>query len=321
LTVLYWAGLVGLTGLVVLGLAMLAGFNPAALQAKSPRPGGPPVSPFLPGGLAALGRCFVLMLPGAALGGLAFLPAVRRWAARWLPIDPASFVHATALAAVVSLSGMLFVPVAVLGQPPLLLLLKNFKDNPAITQGLSQESNLRGELYSLFWMVPGAVVAVGYPLTRSLWEALRRLGLVVPRPWQVPVALALTAFMVALMAVVEPGTEWLWLHLGWPTTDEQEFMKLLAFAKGWVGAAVIGVVAGVSEEVAVRGVLQPRLGILLSNLLFTGLHALQYNFDALVIVFLIGLILGVIRRYTNTTTTAIIHGTYDFIELAPWPAW
>ncbi|MCX7861282.1 MAG: hypothetical protein N2385_14415 [Chloroflexus sp.] len=40
---------------------------------------------------------------------------------------------------------------------------------------------------------------------------------------------------------------------------------------------VIGVTAGLGEELGVRGVLQPRLGIWLSNLFFTSLHAFQYN--------------------------------------------
>ena len=40
-----------------------------------------------------------------------------------------------------------------------------------------------------------------------------------------------------------------------------------------------------------RGVLQPRLGILLSNLLFTAMHAYQYNWDGLLSVFASGLAL------------------------------
>jgi hypothetical protein len=35
--------------------------------------------------------------------------------------------------------------------------------------------------------------------------------------------------------------------------------------------------------------------------------------DALLSVFTIGLILGIIRSRSNTTTSAIVHGVYDFI--------
>src|SRR4029453_17037116 len=97
---------------------------------------------------------------------------------------------------------------------------------------------------------------------------------------------------------------------GWPQTDENAFGELLKFAMSPIGAAVIGITAGLGEELAVRGVLQPRMGILLSNLFFTALHAFQYNWDALLVVFFVGLVLGLIRKRTNTTTSAIVHGTY-----------
>ena len=79
------------------------------------------------------------------------------------------------------------------------------------------------------------------------------------------------------------------------------------------GAMVIGVTAGFGEEVLVRGILQPRLGILLSSLFFTALHAYQYNWDALLSVFLFGLTLGLIRKKTNTSVCVIVHGGYDFV--------
>ena len=42
------------------------------------------------------------------------------------------------------------------------------------------------------------------------------------------------------------------------------------------------------------------------------MHAFQYGVDALLSVFIIGLILGIIRARSNTTTSAIVHGVYDF---------
>jgi hypothetical protein len=63
----------------------------------------------------------------------------------------------------------------------------------------------------------------------------------------------------------------------------------------------------------VRGALQPRLGLLLSNLFFVSLHAFQYGFDALLSVFIVGLVLGIVRARSNTTTSSIVHGLYDFI--------
>lgn len=87
----------------------------------------------------------------------------------------------------------------------------------------------------------------------------------------------------------------------------------MAFAISPIGALVIGVTAGLGEELGVRGVLQPRLGIWLSNLFFTSLHAFQYHWDALLVVFVIGMACGLVRKHTNTTTAAIVHGVYNFV--------
>jgi uncharacterized protein len=113
--------------------------------------------------------------------------------------------------------------------------------------------------------------------------------------------------------LLSKGVDLAWGALGWPRTDTKSFGQLLAFAMSPLGALVIGVTAGLGEELAIRGVLQPRLGILLSNLFFTALHALQYHWDSLLPVFIVGIALGLIRRRTNTTTSAIVHGTYDFL--------
>jgi membrane protease YdiL (CAAX protease family) len=119
-----------------------------------------------------------------------------------------------------------------------------------------------------------------------------------------------------LLVLAVTGLDWLisivWGQFNWPRTDNEAFGLVFDFALSPIGAVVIGITAGLGEEVAVRGVLQPRMGIILSNLLFTSLHALQYNWDGLLVVFSVGLILGLVRKASNTTTCAIIHGVYNF---------
>ena len=112
---------------------------------------------------------------------------------------------------------------------------------------------------------------------------------------------------------LDPAIARLWEGLGWPRTDTKAFERLMAGLITPLGALVIGVTAGLGEEVAVRGVLQPRLGMLLANLTFTSAHAVQYGWDGLLVVFMVGLALSVLRARTNTTTSAIAHGVYDFI--------
>lgn len=261
-----------------------------------------------------------LVLASGGIGGAVliaasgFIPRVRQALARFLPLDPHSFVHLVALVTVVALTLIGFVPLLVLSDPPILslaaILLAQGED---LSDGRGAPGMLLDELYGLVWLVPAAFVAVGFGLRRDTRETLERLGLRRPTWRQVAVGLAAAVTLVIAVGVVSPGVDQLWGALGWRKTEIKTFEQLLAHFFSPLGAVVIGVVAGLGEELAVRGVLQPRLGIWLSNLFFTGLHALQYNWDCLVIVFAVGLVCGVTRQRTNTTTSAVVHGTYDFL--------
>lgn len=253
-----------------------------------------------------LGRILVGIAAGAALGWLCYLPVMRRPAARLLPLRPGSFVDSTALVVVVSGIIMFFTPLVVLGRPPFLISIEH-----GDTSGLN--GSLLGDLYNLAWEVPGAILAVGYPLARTLPRALDRLGLVRPSWMQVGLGLLAGALLVPAVGVLDGLIDVLWHLAGWTTTDNAAFDQLMQYSLSPVGAVVVGLTAGLGEELAVRGVLQPRLGIVLADLFFAALHAFQYNFDAVLSVFVIGLVLGLIRRYSNTTTSAITHGTYDFL--------
>lgn len=248
---------------------------------------------------------------GFLAGLLLFFRQPRRLLARRLPMDPDNHVHATALAAIVGLTVILLGQLVATGSQPVLLIMvkldpKSFTDQTAVEL-------LLGMLFGLAWSIPGTVVAAGYPVTRSLREALVRLGMVRPTLRQVLGGLVLAGLLVVAMGGLDHAVTWTWTALGLPTTDVDAFEAMIKPAITPIGAVVVAVTAGVGEEMVVRGVLQPRLGILLPNLFFTSLHALQYSWDGLLSVFLIGMVLGVVRMRTNTSTACIVHGTYDFI--------
>lgn len=246
------------------------------------------------------------------IGFLTLLPPVRRRLARFIPIEPASFVHTIALAAIVSITLMLFVPLLLTGEPPLLTLVRSLSG-----EGLNNtnpDAALRSQVYGLIWTIPAALLAVGFGIRRNLSATLSRLGLVMPTSQQFWNGIGLGVVLaIAMQFLLSPLQEWIWQSFGWPMTDEDAFLELMSYAISPIGAVVIGVTAGLGEELAIRGVLQPRLGILLSNLFFVSLHAFQYHWDGLLVVFVIGMILGLIRKYTNTTTAALVHGTYNFV--------
>lgn len=292
--------LVGSAGLMSLSYGLLAVF------------GGETAAQASPGDLLRLALIVLGILGSVFVGALLLVPALRRALARIIPLDPTSFVHATALAAVVSIGLICLVPLLVLGAPPALVAIDT------LTEAMAERDDggqLRDQLYSLVWTVPATILAVGFGITRSLREALQRLGLVRPSLRQVGAGLAIGLLLAVALQLIGAGITWLWQALGWSVTDQNAFSELMAFAINPLGAVVIGVVAGLGEELAVRGVLQPRLGLVLSNLFFTSLHALQYSWDALLIVFVVGVVCGLVRRRSNTTTAAIVHGTYNFTLL------
>lgn len=296
---LWLAALAGGTGLLVLGVSVMA------LSGGDPANFGP--ANLLPLGLVGFG-----VLLAFVAGALCLLPPVRRLAARALPLDPGSFVHAAALSCVVSVGLTCVVPLLVLGEPPFLAAIDLLTESETGAALRDSAGQLRDQLYGLIWTIPAAILAVGYGVRRDLRQSLARLGLVRPTGRQILAAVGIALALAAAVQLLGAGIDWLWRALGWPTTDQEAFDDLISFAFSPLGAAVIGLTAGLGEELSVRGVLQPRLGILLSNLFFMSLHALQYNWDALLVVFLVGLACGLVRRRSNTSTAAIVHGTYNF---------
>jgi hypothetical protein len=261
--------------------------------------------------LAMLGPAFGYLALGLVMtvvSLLPLLPPVRRWAEARLPLRANSVMNATALSAVLALTLLPLTALAVLGGRPPLLTMVSRAGDPALT---ARPQDL---VYGLVWLLPASLVLVGFPLRRGFGEAVARLGLVWPTWRQVVVALGVAvALVLAAIFVLDPVINWVWGGLGWPRTDTKAVEKLMAGLMTPLGAVVIAVTAGLGEEIGVRGVLQPRVGLVLANLAFTAVHGYQYGFDGLLSVFLIGLVMGLLRARTNTTTSAIAHGAYDFI--------
>ncbi len=301
-TALWLMLMIGGVSLIALGLSLnvlTSGLSPGA--------GALPM--LAPADLARLGLVVLGITGSIAIGALFILPGMRRLVARIVPINPASFVHTVALIAVATIGLIAIVPLVVLGAPPFLTLVD---DLAAQAGGRDPAGLLRDQVYSLIWTIPAAILAVGFGITRDLRGTLARLGLTRPTLRQALLGLGLALLLAGTVQVIGTGIEWLWGLMGWPVTDEEAFDQLFAFAMNPAGAVVIGISAGLGEELAVRGVLQPRLGLLLSNLFFMSLHAFQYNWDALLVVFLVGVVCGVVRQRSSTSVAAIVHGGYNF---------
>ncbi|HXC80087.1 MAG TPA: CPBP family intramembrane glutamic endopeptidase [Candidatus Acidoferrum sp.] len=233
----------------------------------------------------------------AALAAILAARPVRERIARWLPIDPDSPVHAYALVLAVILFGTqlattLFVDVLGIDQtlPPLGVGDLFYSETPFLIMALA---------------------GIGLYVRRNARGAADRLGLVRPAWWQITLALAAAGAFFALIQGAD------WLSHQWTPGIASQVDKTTAHVFGGlndpVGIAAIALLPGICEEILFRGALQPRLGLLVTALLFTSVHT-QYglSFDALsVLVVAIGL--GLIRKYTNTTTSGLAHITYNLL--------
>lgn len=244
----------------------------------------------------------VLQITAAWLAGLSLLPPVRRWLARVLPdFHPESPVHAIAASLYVLVLLSLLAQQVTTDQ---LQAIAASRESPGLLFiiGLNQLP-----------FVVVSVAGVGLFTRRSLKGAVDRLGLFWPGwRWMLAslgVAILLVVFGTVfdqIMARLTPEQT---------KTIEQVSNQLLRNVSGVGPAIVLSLAAGLGEEILFRGALLPRIGNPASALLFAALHA-QYAISlATLEIFILGLVLGLLRRRAGTTGCIVAHGGYDLILL------
>jgi len=252
---------------------------------------GPPAT-----GAAASAIGAGIMLTAVVAAVLTSNPTRER-VARLLKLDPDNPVHGLALVLAVILFGSQVTLVAFTdvlaadrSQPPLTVL-----------DLFAQE-------------VPFLIIAaagVGLYIRRDGVQTAARLGVVMPAWWNIALALAAAGIFFAFGQGVDSLS-----HTFTPgvahnvdITTQHVFGAL----GSPVGIAAISLLPAICEEILFRGALQPRLGLVITALLFTSIHT-QYSisFDTFA-VFVLALGLGLLRKYTNTTTTIVSHATYNFV--------
>lgn len=247
----------------------------------------------------AVGVAFAVV--GALVAMASALPAGGGFVARLLfrVPDPSRTLR---LAGRLALLGAFLYPVASLAFPAIL---------EGVEQGrtaLLGESSLWGNLLGLTLI---ALAGVGFRVRRDLRDTLERLGLraIEPRHW------ALVGFGVLGMVVVNAGAEWLqhtWLPELW-AADQRVNRLIVANLSRW-DVLLLGLSAGIGEEIALRGALQPRLGVVGASLVFALLHV-QYSWFGVGTILGLGLLLGTIRKRASTTVAILVHALYDILAV------
>ena len=235
------------------------------------------------------------IVTAVAGAGFVFRP-IRRDLAALLPIDAASPVHALALSLATVFFGTQVTFVAFTdvlaadrAQPPLTILDLFLNETPFLILGLA---------------------GVGLLVRRNLGQAAVRLGFVRPAWWHPALALAGAGVFIAVAAGAST------LNHRWsPEVASSVDATVQHLFGGFVAPDVIALalIAGICEELLFRGALQPKIGLVATALLFTSIHS-QYGLSLdTAAILLIAIGLGLIRKYTNTTTSCACHVTYNVL--------
>ncbi len=235
-----------------------------------------------------------IMVTAAVAAVLASKP-VRERVARILPIDPDHPVHAFALVLTVLLLGTQVTSIAFTN------LLATPQTPLTVGDLVTQETP--------FLIL--AAAGVGIFIRRNVSGTVSRLGLVAPAWWHVVLALAAAGAFFAFGQAMDSLS-----HAWTPDVARQvdtTTQRLFGGLGSPLGIAAIALLPGICEEILFRGALQPRIGLIATALLFTSIHT-QYgmSLDALS-VFVIAVGLGLIRKFTNTTTSSICHISYNLV--------
>ena len=256
---------------------------------------------------------------GALLAGcvvpIAILPGFRRLCFGAEDGTGWTHIRLIAFATAVSLTLMMLWPLVCLGMTPFEWAVADPRDRQKFLQGIANgsASPILANLSTLGWVLVVTPLLVGYGIRRNARQTIARLGLrpVTKRQWLA--VLLLIPGLLAASEVLSLGVDFLWQRLGWRTTDRALLDMAVQLGPWPWGALLAAVTAGVTEEIVLRGVLQPRIGILFSNLFFTSLHAIQYSWDGLLSVFFVGMVMAVIRKKTSTSVSTLVHTGYDLV--------
>ncbi len=231
------------------------------------------------------------------LGGIAVVTALgitrrtRALVTRPLDLDPDSAVHVV--------SGLGFVAALLFTATAFI----DLQGEPAASLPL----DVTDPIVALLGDGALALAGVGFMLTRGVRDTLARLDLRPLRPRALGAALVIAAafhggvwMLERVEGVVFPSLAAL------EDCFDYEFVGLPPV----LGGVLLSIGVGIGEEMLFRGAMQPRFGILPSAALFAAFHV-QYQIPGIVMIFLVGVGMGLIKRRTSTTFTAAVHVLYD----------
>ena len=225
---------------------------------------------------------------------LPMYPKFRHLVARYTPMDPASPTDLVGLSVVLAFIWFFVFQYA-------------FNPEP----GDSVEVSIAYLLSQFIFMIVLAFVLVGLGQWRDLRGSVSRLGLGNLNPRQVGIALLAVLGGFVVMGI--GGGLTAWLQPDFNNEIQQTTDEITKNVSSVAGAVFFGLGAGASEEILLRGAIQPRYGIWITSLLFSLLHS-QYGISFVMAgVFCMGVIFGFLRNRINTTAAILTHAVFNTI--------
>ncbi len=238
------------------------------------------------------------LLTGLALG-LPLWRGFRRAAARVIPIDPLSPVHMVGLSVVLALLVTFTISLVNAGDAPDAL--------PAGSVGYVEV------VAQNVFLVVAAYAAVGAGIARTMREASLRLGLTLPTPRVIAISIGFV-----LLGFLSAGAAGIATAVFQPELSDRidsAMVEATRELQNPFGAVVLGLSAGLGEELLLRGAIQPRFGMVITAAIFALLHT-QYGFSWIIVgLFGVGLLLGYERKRFGTTAAILTHAIYNTISV------
>lgn len=159
-----------------------------------------------------------------------------------------------------------------------------------------------------------ALVGAGFPTRRSWGAVWRRLGVRWPTLAEFGAGLLMAFGLVGAVFVI--GLIWTALTPRSVMDDQTQLSRLIASSVNTLTLAfAVALSAAVGEEIAFRGALQPIFGLWPTAIFFALTHVQYALTPATLVIIVVGLGLGWVRKRYNTTASIVTHFTYNFALL------
>jgi len=155
-------------------------------------------------------------------------------------------------------------------------------------------------------------LGVGILMRRNVTETFKRLGLGTLSWMDLFVTFASTFGILCVVFAI--SIIWQLLVSEETFAEQTEASDALAQSINTIGLAfMLAFTAGVGEEIAFRGALQPIFGFWFTAIVFVVSHVQYTLTPATLIIFIVAITFGWLRRRYNTTAAIISHFSYNFV--------